>query len=483
MNRSTSGKVNENKLNCGAGRTDDVKQPNDYSSDTAFRKLLQGKSRSTHKRKLLIYAHYYAPDVASTGQILKELAEGMLDTFDITVICVVPSYDGSVQDKYKTQKYYHENRNGVGVLRIRVPDFTRTDKMSRVKNILGYFFGAVIATFQTGPQDYVFAISQPPILGGLLGVWGKWIKKARYIYNIQDFNPEQTMAVGYSRSKPVLNAMMWFDKFSCRRSDLIVTVGRDLVQTLRRRFEGKKVPEHVMINNWIDEKEIYPLDQHHPSVLSFRKQYGLDGKFVFMYSGNLGLYYDLENLITVVEKFQGDMTADGQEVIFAFVGGGAVLGKLEAYAASHQLKHVVFIPYQDKKDVIYSLNAADVHWCVNARGIKGVSCPSKYYGIAACGKPVLAVLEKGSEIRMIIEETGSGLVSEPGDYDRTAENIKWFIENAGSRRMEQMGKNGYGYLRDHFTREASVNKYRDAILGKLVSGGDVCCSFISAGRL
>lgn len=38
------------------------------------------------KKELLIYAHYYIPDTASTGQILRELAEGMLDKFDITII-------------------------------------------------------------------------------------------------------------------------------------------------------------------------------------------------------------------------------------------------------------------------------------------------------------------------------------------------------------------------------------------------------------
>ena len=37
--------------------------------------------------------------------------------------------------------------------------------------------------------------------GGLLGVWGKWMKHAKYIYNIQDFNPEQVLAVGYTKSK------------------------------------------------------------------------------------------------------------------------------------------------------------------------------------------------------------------------------------------------------------------------------------------
>ena len=40
----------------------------------------------TEKKNLLIYAHYYIPDTASTGQILRELAEGMLDKFNITVV-------------------------------------------------------------------------------------------------------------------------------------------------------------------------------------------------------------------------------------------------------------------------------------------------------------------------------------------------------------------------------------------------------------
>ena len=50
-----------------------------------------------NKKNLLIYAHYYIPDTASTGQILRELAEGMLDKFNITVICVVPSYLGTIE--------------------------------------------------------------------------------------------------------------------------------------------------------------------------------------------------------------------------------------------------------------------------------------------------------------------------------------------------------------------------------------------------
>ena len=387
-----------------------------------------------NKKNLLIYAHYYIPDTASTGQILRELAEGMLDKFNITIICVVPSYLGVIDDKYKTKKYYKEKINGVNVLRIRVPEFTKINKKSRVKNILSYFFGAMGATFKVGKMDYVLSISQPPVLGGLLGVWGKWMKHAKYIYNIQDFNPEQVLAVGYTKSKLITDAMMWFDKFSCKRSDLVITVGRDLVETVRKRFKGKRVPKTVMINNWTDETKIYPLPQDHQRVMEFKKKYGLDGKFVIMYSGNIGLYYDLEKLIKV------------------------------QYSNRHHFENIVFIPYQDKADLVYSLNAGDVHWCVNAKGIKGVSCPSKAYGIMAAGKPIIGVLEEGTEVRRLIEECHCGKCCEPGDYVEVADIIRWYIENAESDEVQQMGMNGRKYLEKNLTRNVSVRKYAEEIL-------------------
>ena len=418
------------------------------------------------KKKLLIYAHYYIPDTASTGQILRELAEGMSDKFDITVICVVPSYLGTIEEKYKTQKYYKEIINGVKILRIRVPEFSKTNKKSRIKNILSYFFGAMVATFKVGKMDYVFSISQPPILGGLLGVWGKWVKHARYIYNIQDFNPEQVLAVNYTKNRFITNVMMWFDKFSCKQSDLIITVGRDLVKTVENRFKGKKVPKTVMINNWIDENEIYPLEESNERVVAFKKKYGLDDKFVIMYSGNIGLYYDLEKLIKVVERFKpGTKTADGREVVFAFVGAGSVLDKLVLYVKEHHMDNVVFIPYQDKADLIYSLNAGDVHWCVNAKGIKGVSCPSKYYGLAAAGKPIIGVLEEGSEVRCLIEDTKGGLCCHPGDYEQIEKNILWFIDSVGNGEVAAMGQRGHDYLIENLTREKSIKKYAEEILG------------------
>ena len=409
------------------------------------------------KKKLLVYAHYYYPDVASTGQILTELCEGMKDTFDITVICVVPSYIGKIEEKYKIKRIYKENINEINVVRVRVPEFQKSNKLSRTKNLLAYFFNSLIATFKLEKHDYIFTISQPPILGGVLGVLGKWIKGGKLIYNIQDFNPEQTMAVGYTKNKLLLNTAMMMDKFSCKQSNEVIVVGRDMQETLRNRFNNKKVPENTFINNWIDEKEIYPLNENHPKIIDFKEKYNLNDKFIIMYSGNIGLYYDLENIIKVIGKFN-----EREDVIFAFVGDGTVKKEIESYATENKLNNVTFIPYQDKADLVYSLNSADIHWVVNAKGIKGVSVPSKLYGVMATGKPVLGVLDKGSEARLIVDECNCGVCTEPGNYNEIYNKIEYILNN--KEKVKMLGKNGRKYLEKNLTKEVSINKYKNTIL-------------------
>lgn len=415
------------------------------------------------RKNLLIYAHYYYPDVASTGQILTELAEGLKDSFHTTVICTVPSYTGKICQYYRKHKYYFENINGVDVLRIRVPEFRKNFALSRIVNITSYFISAFFATLRVERQDYIFTISQPPVLGGLLGVFGRKIKHAKMIYNIQDFNPEQVRAVDFTSNKLILNTMMWLDKYSCKHADKVIVVGRDMIDTLRTRFENSSktnmILKYAHINNWINEEEIVPLPAEHEKVTAFRMQYGLENKFVIMYSGNIGLYYDLSNIMKIIEKFK-----ERKDVIFAFVGDGSVREELVAYKEDHYLENVVFIPYQDKSDLVYSLNAGNVHFVVNAKGIKGVSVPSKLYGVMAAGKPVLGILEEGSEARLIVEEARCGMSVVPGDYEAIEKLIGQYIQMQGTLELSDMGERGREFLTQNLTKQLSVEKYRDEIL-------------------
>lgn len=408
-------------------------------------------------KRLLVYAHYFYPDVASTGQILTELCQGLQKKFDITVISVVPSYDGKVAEQYKGKRLFEDIYENIKIVRVRVPEFDKKNKVSRVKNILAYFFNAIYATLKVGKQDIVFSISQPPILGGMLGVVGKVIKRAKFIYNIQDFNPEQIIAVGYSKNKFILHMALIADKFSCRRADKVIVVGRDMQETLKKRFKNKKVPNNVYINNWIDEKEIYPLQADNKKLKQFKKKYGLENKLIIMYSGNMGLYYDLESLIKVIGRFK-----DKENLVFAFIGNGTVREKMEKYVKENKLDNVKFIPYQKKEDLIYSLNAGDVHLVVNAKGIKGVSVPSKLYGVMGAGKPVFGVLEKCSEARLIIEDCKCGICVEPGDYDLIYEKLKAIIENFKDYKF--MGARGREFVKEFIKKEVAIERYSREIL-------------------
>ena len=410
--------------------------------------------------KMLVYAHYYYPDVASTGQILTELYEGLKNTFDITVVCTVPSYTGVIEDKYKTKKYYEENINGVKVIRVRVPEFTKSNKISRVKNILTYYFNAIKVTKKLGKFDIVYTISQPPVLGGMLGLKGKKITKGKLVYNIQDFNPEQILAVNYSKSKLITNAMMYFDKKTCKKSDLIITVGHDMQQTLINRFNNKNVPNNVVINNWINEKEIYPLDKTNEGVSKFLNKYNLNNKFIIMYSGNVGLYYDLDNIIKLYKDYK-----DNKDVAFVFVGEGGVKQKLMDYAKENELTNVYFIPYQDKNDLVYSLNAADVHLVTNSKGIKGVSVPSKIYGVMATNKPVFGILEQGSEAYNIIKDSNCGVVAETGNYDDIKNKLNEIIND--NKNFINKHSTGRDYLVNNFNKDKFIDKYKKE-LEKLV---------------
>ncbi len=405
------------------------------------------------KQRMLVYANYFHPEVASTSQLLTELCMELSKDFEITVICSVPCYTGKIEKKYQQKKYYFENLEGIKIIRVSVPEFDKTKKLSRIKHILTYFCRSIKMSFKVGKMDIVYTISQPPILGGTLGYIGKKITKGKLVYCIQDFNPEQIMAVNYSKNSLLLKLLLKIDKFVCKKSNLVITVGRDMQQTLINRFDNKKVPNNIVINNWMDEKDVYPLKKADPKVIDFKKKYKLDDKFVIMYSGNVGLFYDLENLVKVFEKYK-----DSKDIVFAVVGEGAVKKNLMDYCKEHKMNNVKFIPYQAKSDLIYSLNAADVHLVTNAKGIKGVSVPSKIYGCLATNVPIFGILEKDSEAWQIIQKSNCGVLAEAGDYNEIQECLDKIIKE--KEKFVRKHLTGRKYLEDNFTKNKSIEKYK-----------------------
>lgn len=407
------------------------------------------------KKKIAFVINYFYPDLASTGQLMTELCLDLQDDFDITVIAAQPSYAG---EKVSTKKLFEEDRlENMKIIRIRLPEVDKTSKLSRMKYIFSYFILANIALLKEKGVDLIYTISQPPVLGGLIGTIGKFFKKTKHVYNVQDFNPEQAAAVSYTNKQSVFRIAKKIDMLNCKYSDCVIVVGNDMSETLKQRFIGKKVPNHAVINNWTNEQEVIPLDKSNEHIERFLKDNKLEDKFIIMYSGNVGLYYDLENIIKVTEHFREKM-----DLAFVFIGEGAVKKDMQEFVCNNKISNVYFLPYQPKEFIKYSLNAADIHLVVNQKGIKGVSVPSKIYGVMAAGKPILGVLEQGSEAQMLIEKSNSGIVVEPQDYDGIIQTINQFYQMEKDK-VKELGHNGRKYLDENLKREISINKYRNLL--------------------
>lgn len=412
-------------------------------------------------KKVLVIPHLFYPEVASTAQIYSELFHELENDFKITVLCSVPCYSGKIDEKYKKNDVYEEKYGNINVLRVKVKEFNKSSKISRVKHIISYYKNVKRQIKLMGHFDVTFVCSQPPIIGGILGRYSKKKNSSKFIYNIQDFNPEQAEAVMSKIFKPFFYFLKKVDSKSCTKADEVIVVGRDMLETLKKRTDNK-TKKAISINNWIDEKMIYPLETHE-KIDSFKNKYDLNDKFVFMYSGNIGLYYDLLNILKTINELPKNLaTESGEKVEFVFVGAGSVLNEMIDFKNKNNMENVKFVPYQRKEDIIYSLNSADVHFVVNSKGIKGVSVPSKCYGVMGVGKPILGVLEKKSECEMIISEAKCGTCCEPGNYDEIKNSILWFVDNC--KNIKQMGENGRRYLVDNYKKEISINKYRTEIL-------------------
>ncbi|QOT10332.1 glycosyltransferase family 4 protein [Paenibacillus sp. JNUCC32] len=403
------------------------------------------------KKEIVFVANYFHPDYASSGQLLTELCLELQHDFDVTVIAVQPENANHVQKK---RMFEYDQLERIRIIRLRTPQVNKRSKFSRILFILSYFLLAVIALLRIKKVDVIYTISSPPIIGGLIGAIGKVLKRGKLVYNIMDFNPEQAEAISYTNRKWLFRLAKRMDNLSCRIADHIITVGQDMQETLNSRFRGRKVPSNSVINNWTDEQDITPLPRSDANVSKFLKDHDLQGKFIVMYSGNLGLYYDLENIIRVASDFK-----DHPDILFVFIGDGAMKPEMQRYVEEKGLGNVRFLPFQPKENIKYSLCAADVHLVVNQKGIKGVSVPSKIYGVMAAGKPILGVLEQGSEAAVLIKESGCGVVVEPQQYREISQHIANMYA-CGTETLELTGRGGRLYLERYLAKAQSIDKYR-----------------------
>jgi glycosyltransferase involved in cell wall biosynthesis len=126
-----------------------------------------------------------------------------------------------------------------------------------------------------------------------------------------------------------------------------------------------------------------------------------------------------------------------------------------------ELNNFLFLPYQDKQDLPYSLTACDLSLVSVSPGMDDLVAPSKLYPALSTGRPIAAICSKQSYLNPLIEEASCGATFENGDSDGLVKFIR-FLSRDGEQ-AERLGRSGRQYLLKHFTPTVIARQYFKAL--------------------
>jgi len=189
----------------------------------------------------------------------------------------------------------------------------------------------------------------------------------------------------------------------------------------------------------------------------FRKQHGLDGKFVIMYSGNHALSNPITTILDAALKMQ-----DQTDVVFMFIGGGIGKKEVEKAIADHKPKNIISLPYQPLDTIKYSLSAADVHIVSIGNGLVGVVHPCKVYGAMAVQRPILLLGPDPCHVSDLIRDEKIGWLIEHGDVSRALEVIGEIVSTPKGE-LDAMGSRARELTERELNKRVQCGRFCDVV--------------------
>ena len=394
--------------------------------------------------RVLVLNQYYYPDTSATSQLLTELCEELAVEFDVWVVTGRPSYEAIDTDRPKLDDSHIHN--GVRILRVWSTNFPRTRMPARLTNYATFLATCVLGALCAPRPDLVVALTDPPIVG-LIGAMTARIKRRPFVLIVQDIHPQAAVASGQVGRSQVTRLLEGIGTLLFRSADRVVSIGRDMDRRLLHL--GVQPAKLVRINNW----GLGTIEPDPSAAQAFRQAHGWNGRFVVMHSGNIGWAQGLEVVIGAAERL-----GHRPEIVIAIVGQGTRESTLQAEVRRRQLQNVTFVPWVPQALLGASLGAADIHLVVHVRGMIGFEVPSKIYGVLAVGKPVVAALQEGSEVSMILTELNCGVRVEPDDPAGLAAAIE-SMRDAGAAELQQMADRARSGYEARYTRDIAVHRY------------------------
>ncbi len=396
-------------------------------------------------KKILFVTHMFHPDQVATSNLFTKLFERITEVhrYGITVWCAQPFYT-----TLQRQPYYRRYKQ-IDVYCLPSTNFGKERLIGRLVNMLTYtqsvFFRLLF--LKRKRYDLIFVHTAPPLLAILVIMLAK-VKKIRIVYVLMDIFPDGLFRLNKVSERNLLIRFWkrWHRK-AIKSSERVVVIGRDMLQWVKSEIPSIDDVRLKHIPLWQDEKALNPIAfTDNPFV----NKYGLHESFVVQFSGNMGLWNDLETVGKAVR-----VGMDG--VKFVFIGDGIRKRELVAAMGQQGVERTLFLNFLSNEEYALSVTACHCGLVTLRPEAVGMGVPSKIFGIMAAGVPVLAIAPMNSEIAMIVSESECGLVSEPGDVQGLIKNILYLKGNDAIRK--QMAINARRSFEEKYTTEKGATNY------------------------
>lgn len=409
------------------------------------------------KLQVSIITEFFPPDYAATGQLIEELVKKLEDQeVNIEVFTGQPGYAFSTANAPAVEQ--------LGDIRIQRSRATQVwSGRIRGKAINGMLFTirAFLHIIKNFHKHHVFLVTSAPPFLPIAAYLAHLSLRIPYVCLIYDLYPDIAIALkvipknhwlaGFWRQ---LNKMIW------RRSKGIIVLSSDMKHRVTAICPevGEKV---TVIHSWGDPDLIVPIAKENNW---FAKEHNLVKKFTVLYSGNMGRCHDMDTILETAKLLRDE------PIQFVCIGSGAKRQSFMEAVNDLGLTNFLFLPYQDKEVLPYSLTACDLSLVSVEVGMEGLVAPSKLYPALAAGRPIAVICAKDAYLRHMIVEGQCGISVNNGDSMALAEFIRRL--NSDRQLAELMGKASRQYLQSNFTLEIVSKQYLSVLQQSTYSSQD-----------
>lgn len=204
----------------------------------------------------------------------------------------------------------------------------------------------------------------------------------------------------------------------------------------------------AVIPNWgaLDEIQVRP--KNNP----WSEQYGLADRFVFLYSGTLGLKHNPDHLLRLADAF-----ADRDDVVVAVAAAGLGMDRLLAELKTKPRRNLRTFPLQPFDRFSDLLGSSDVLLALLENDAGDFSVPSKILSYLCAGRAILLSAPSSNLASRVIANARAGLVT-PSDSAQAFVEAARKVYDQGEFRAD-LAERGRRYAMEHFDIQRIADQF------------------------